>query len=62
MQSVNDKDYVGHVTFDRTTCELVDRWRRFQTVIPTRRAATVILVRKAVARDLSAGEQVGGAR
>jgi hypothetical protein len=61
MQSVNDKDYVGHVTFDRKTCELIDRWRRIQTVIPTRRAAAVMLVRKAVARDLGgAGDQPGG--
>jgi len=62
MQSATDNDYVGHVTFDRTTCALIDRWRRIQTVIPTRRAAAVMLVRKAVARDLGAGEQVGGAR
>ena len=60
MQSVNDKDYVGHVTFDRATCELIDRWRRIQTVIPTRRAAAVMLVRKAIARDLGAGEQQPG--
>jgi hypothetical protein len=57
MQSVNGKDYVGHVTFDRTTCELIDRWRRLQVIIPTRRAAAVMLVRKAVAKDLGAGEQ-----
>src|SRR6516162_4082455 len=55
MQSATDNDYVGHVTFDRTTCALIDRWRRIQTVIPTRRAAAVMLVRKAVARDLGAG-------
>jgi hypothetical protein len=61
MQSVNDKDYVGHVTFDRRTCELIDRWRRIQTVIPTRRAAAVMLVRKAVARDLAGQQQPGGA-
>ena len=62
MQSVNDKDYVGHVTFDRTTCELIDRWRRIQTVIPTRRAAAIMLVRKAVAIDLGTGEQRGAVR
>ena len=60
MQSVNNKDYAGHVTFDRKTCELIDRWRRIQTVIPTRRAAAVMLVRKAIARDLGAGEQQPG--
>jgi hypothetical protein len=61
MQNVNHNDYVGHVTFDRKTCELIDRRRRIQTVIPARRAAAVMLVGKAVARDLGASE-AGDAR
>jgi hypothetical protein len=61
MQNVNHNHNVGHVTFDRKTCELIDRWRRIQTVIPTRRTAAVMLVGKAIARDLGASE-AGDAR
>jgi hypothetical protein len=39
-----------------------DGMTRIQTVIPTRRAAAVMLVRKAVAIDLGAGEQRGAVR